>query len=1241
MKLGHKPQLPVLATLALIAGLLTVVSFPTASNAVNTVTLKIKVTGFAAGEDPQVAVFADNGQEGGFAEYDTTYNGELSFTDVPIPDCDPTHSKNFQIVAQPTAQDLSHALTLLDCSALPSLGTEVASGSVTIALSPSSFVLNPKNVDGSPILISTRVDILQNGMQYPRLPINDTNPDHVLNNAVPRLLRSGPVGIFVNPNLASQSTLQPAYQLVFYPPGSTGIFWHVKVSGTAAAPDYSLYTQELAAVTPVSTKTPSLPDTYDMTNLQTTEFHYLLADLEDNVLNARLLLINNESDLVATPSGDTNNNNAAYGAFRLTNSTTAHLAVVNRDHIEDYKLYSVSVSKNGAISVTRDSDSSTINMEPSDDDYYFYRLSGAYVPPTGYWSGRVLDPTGETPITYAQICLAVHGQGSPQICTTSDSHGNFALNQPSDFSGPFLDATVLSIDASGDSRSNGSTFAQNQYLGAEDILTNAHMTASGNASLDLYVAIPNFNFTIYSDESHTISAGARVQVRVQELNGAEMAKIQTPFTDRDGVAHYRLNQSQLTQITQNGMYVQADPQSAASSSTRSFAQTAVAYSAEEVNAHNTSPNGPLDLASFLFADGTHLLPVNMRFVVTDPTTNVAVSPGEGSGGSYWLTTDVNIMPRLKGGLDPQTENAAIAVPAATPQRPDWVIELFPPGGSSLSIRSYRVVANSLGVVIRVTDLLTGNDLSPVSITDQIPTYNLALAEANVHARVYAPDRTTLDGNAFGLSREENIPTVFAQFGMFTQSLSDGTYHLLAEPGNGSPYASSPPCTVVIERGLIKTATPARPLGCVYDGTFLNFYLTAPNFSITVLDSSGNPLGSADVTVSLQAWNTSGSTSFLGKTSLFIDATEISVKNNHHFDEPGQKLTLQIFPGYGNSSSVGITCQSGDAGTACANLPLINLGDTATVFAMDPLTVRLPAPNTFITVTDPTTHENVGSNAFVQLFKIVEGTPQYLGWSVTGLKGTATFYLSDTAPTTKYTVEVDPPFWDGTYYASNYWDGAVQFSGYTQSELNSLSPSLAIPNVSLSILDAEGGPNAYGWVSAEWADNSGAATGWISGTGFNGSGSNTQYLPPTSTGDKSKIKLTFNPGPASRGVATVCYVTVSSSKIVTAGEGCGTQTGTSLLLISKSLAAGNVTGVVKYRSQPVVGAVVVAKSNLGVVYSVTGSDGSYGLNLDPQYEWLINVNPTSSLIEDPIIPPIGVYVSDWSNSITCNFEWSGE
>jgi len=862
-----------------------------------------------------------------------------------------------------------------------------------------------------------------------------------------------------------------------------------------------------------------------------------------------------------------------------------------------------------------------------------------YSVPMGYWSGTLKDPSGTTLITYADICFAETGQGDGQtVCTKSDAQGNWALNKPANWAANgniFVDSSILSIDASTDSRSNGSSYAQSQYIGAVAI-TGAGMSASGNSNLELRLSTPNFNYTVYKDSAKTQNAGGHIRVTLQTLGGQEIAKIQTPNTDSNGVAHFRLTSAQLG----SGLLVQADPSYAIDQTVSStLAQTTKSYADSDMGGHETGSGD-----SKVFADGMALLPINMKFVVTDPGTNRPVSPGQNGGASYWLTTGVNIQPILKGGLDPQTENAQVAVPAATSLQPSWIIELYPPGGSGLAIRSYSVVANSSGVVTSVTDLQSNAVVVPHDTVGGIPTYYLPLASANVQGFIYDPNSTDLDGNAFFRGEEESVATVFAQYGKFAQNLGDGTYHLQAGAGSGSQFANSSICTVVIAQGAITSATPAKPGGCNFDGTHLNFYLTAPNFQITVLDSSGNPLEAAQVSVGLQSWNTYGFTSPLGKTSLFIDTSTVSAANHHQLDSAPQKLVLQIFPGFGVSSSVSITCQSGDAGTVCADLPTIDLSGSGSAFSHAPFSVQLPAPNTFITVTDPTTHANVGPNAFVEIFKIVGGNQQYVSTGVTSLSGVATFYLSDTSPTTKYAVQVDPPFFNTTYYSGKTWDG-TSHAGYAQSELNALNPALAIPNVSFTIADAStSSADAFGWVAAEFVNGSGVVTGWISGQGFNRNGSTKLFLPPTSTGDQSQIKLTFNPGPGVRGVSATCFVTVSAQNLVTAVSGCGTTTGTSLLSISTHLASGNFNGTVTHGTsggQPVAGAVVVAKatsssvstSNGTVVFGTTGADGSYSLQLDTTVSWIVNVNPIGSLVDQivgapsAVVLPIGRNTSD--------------
>jgi len=854
-------------------------------------------------------------------------------------------------------------------------------------------------------------------------------------------------------------------------------------------------------------------------------------------------------------------------------------------------------------------------------------VMGAYVAPAGYWSGTVKAPTGDTPIRYAQICFAVTGQGdSNQLCTNSDNHGNYAIPKPANWpsSNTFLDASTLSIDGSQDPRSNGSAFAQTQYIGSAE-LSGSGFVPQGIGGLTLRLSIPNFNLTVDTGTVTTNNAGGNIQVILQSLGGQEIAKLQTPMTDSRGVAHYHLSASQLGQ----GLLVQANPSYAENQAVSSvYAQTTKNYP-QELMSGFISGSGD----SRVFADTITLLPINMKFVVTDPNTGTVVLPGQNGGASYWLTTGVNIQPILKGGLDPVTENASLAVPKSTDLQPAWVIELFPPGGSGLSVRSYSIVVNSSGAVTSVTDISSGSTLTPHSVIGNVPTYFLDLASSNIQGRIYDPvisgQPPVLDGNSFIRGDEESVATNFAQYGKFALNLPNGTYHLQALAGSGSAFANSSICTVVIAESVIASATPSTAGSCAYSDGKLNFYLTAPNFQITVLNSLGNPLEAAGVNIGLQAWNTDGFTSYLGKTSLFIDTATVSATNNHVFDLLGpQKLTLRIFPGYGVSDSVAIMCESGDVGTICQNLPLIDLSATGGAFVMAPFTVRLPAPNTTITVNDPETHLNVGANAFVDIFKIVNGDRQYISTGVTGLTGKATFYLADTSDAAKYTLQAYPPFFNTTHYVPNTLEGS-NHRGYLQSELNTLNPELALPNLQLNVSDASNRPDAYGQVSAEYANASGVATQWISSEGFNRVGSTKLLLPQTTNGDQSKIKLTIDPGPGASGVSKVCFVTVSAAKLVTSID-CGTASGTSLLAIAVHLDSGNYSGNVRHNNNPVGGAVIVAVSGSNVVFGTTGPDGHFSLQLDTSLEWTINVKPVQSRIDEPIGTP---------EPVTVNFESS--
>jgi hypothetical protein len=313
------------------------------------------------------------------------------------------------------------------------------------------------------------------------------------------------------------------------------------------------------------------------------------------------------------------------------------------------------------------------------------------------------------------------------------------------------------------------------------------------------------------------------------------------------------------------------------------------------------------------------------------------------------------------------------------------------------------------------------------------------------------------------------------------------------------------------------------------------------------------------------------------------------------------------------------CNSGDTGKPiCSDLTDIDLNAT-TYASVSNNNVTVLGPNARILVKDPATNLSVGVNAWVGIFAYDTALPQngtqWVGGGNSDVDGYVGLYIETRTATTRFTVEVNPPWNKRVSLTRVVYDN--NGAGYTDAELKAtgLSFALGTPNTVITV-KAPGGTtdNKFGWIGIEEVDmTTNNFITWVGGYGLNDTGTASVALSSS-----KRYRISANASSGRAGAQTVCYInTTSGTPVISkAGDLCSNgniQTGTNNLTIT--MVFGNVAGYVKYAGAGVPNATVYAKlvgstNDDDSVFAATTTNGQYGFNLDFSggKQWVIKVFP---------------------------------
>jgi hypothetical protein len=311
------------------------------------------------------------------------------------------------------------------------------------------------------------------------------------------------------------------------------------------------------------------------------------------------------------------------------------------------------------------------------------------------------------------------------------------------------------------------------------------------------------------------------------------------------------------------------------------------------------------------------------------------------------------------------------------------------------------------------------------------------------------------------------------------------------------------------------------------------------------------------------------------------------------------------------------CQSTQSKPICSGLenvpatgdyPIKTLGDITGL-----------SPNTRIKVVAPGTSDAM-ANSWVTVFAFDTANVnnrRWLGGANSNSSGYASMNLeTSTVPSSwRFAVEINAPWNQRQLYAANYDNKSG--AGFTWAELiGDLVRSPKEPNLTLTVNASNAVANKFGWISVEEVSLSNGNenyVAWVGGYGLSESGISSIFLA-----NSKRFRITAYPGQGRSGARTTCIVTTNGSGVVSAvADKCEAGTFTSGA-VTIALDGGNIVGIVKKASDntPLVGAIVYANEVNAVdestaVITSTGTDGRYGLMLDPNKTWNIKVFPVGT------------------------------
>ena len=792
------------------------------------------------------------------------------------------------------------------------------------------------------------------------------------------------------------------------------------------------------------------------------------------------------------------------------------------------------------------------------------------------WSGVIKNPAGTEVVRDAAICLnyRVSANSYTGYCKYTDAQGRFALTLP--------EGSTLDSGAVLDMYAPNNVYPNRRLIGKTDIEN--YLGSSGTGKVLLF---PSANVKI-----NVTSEGVAVpNTRVEVLQNGQWIGSQN--TNSSGQAEF------YSRDITSAMMAEAWVGNSVSALNARYVTTKKDFSATDVAAGTSNS---------VFTGNIALAVPNIKGVVRLPASN-------GVQGAQSRQAYINIYDRTLGEWVSWTNVAedgtfALFLKGGCCESKSYTLVLEPywdaTSTQDLVRKEFDIVVNTSNVATiteRNTGLAVGTEtLSGVSVS------TFVMGTPNIVGSVVNPSGAKVNNVGFQIYGETGgFGTTTNSTGDFKGSLPNGNYTAQAGMwGNNSGFASSAQCAVEVAENKVKT--PAG--GCVNSDGTLRLALRAPNFTFT-LKNNGVAIQNAYVSISIGGFHTWTNPDSTGKISLFIDDAAIAAQSQN-WGTNTFAPQLYVYPYGDTNGAIESWCTAGDTKPICSQLGTYTIGTPWVDKQLGD--VQVLTSNVKIKVLRPVGGESIGEYAYVEILRIDRGYDEWVGWGRTDNQGFAGFYIetSTALAGARYKVRVIPPWQYRGQFSTKTWDNST--NGYTYEQLNTLQLALGTPNLRISVVAPNGStPNKWGWSYLEEVDTSNVGIKWIDSAGLDDFG-NTAYIVEAN----KRYRLVAYPGGGRSGSVTNCLIqsdSVTALSFVSGGCVGGTFNAPGVMTLT--LARGNVIGTIYSTNgtTPVEGAIIYANivgatDSSKAVTTCTLANGTYGITLDPNYQWVINVYPVN-------------------------------
>jgi branched-chain amino acid transport system substrate-binding protein len=790
------------------------------------------------------------------------------------------------------------------------------------------------------------------------------------------------------------------------------------------------------------------------------------------------------------------------------------------------------------------------------------------------WSGVVKNPAGTATVEGAWLCLNYRATANSYRgdCKNTDSQGRFAFTLP--------DGASLDSNSSLDMSSPNNIYPNLRLNGQSAIEGFLGNPGSGKVLL-----FPSANVKI-----NVTADGVGVpDTRVEVLQSGDWIGSQN--TNSNGQAEF------YSRDITSAMMAQAWVAESASALNARYVTTKKEFSANDIA--NATSNS-------VFTGNIALSTPNIKGVVRLPAVN-------GVQGAQSRQAYINIYDRTIGSWVSWTNVSedgtfALFLKGGCCESKSYTLVLEPYWDASDSnnlVRKEFDISVSTTNVATITDRATGLAI-PTETLSNVLVSTFVMGTPNVVGSVVNPSGTKVSNVGVQIYGEKTgMGTYTNSTGDFKGSLENGTYTAQAGTwGNNTGFAASAQCEIEIAQNKVKTPGAS----CVNPDGTLRLALRGANFSFT-LKNNGSLIQNAHASISIGGFHAYAYPDSTGKISFFVDDAAIAAQSQKYKTNTFTPH-IYVYPYGQTNGAIQWSCNAGDSKPICSQLGTYTIG---TPWADKHLgDVQVLTSNVKIKVVRPVGTESIGEYAYAQIFRIDRGYDEWVGWGQTDSDGFAGFYVETGTALAgaRYKVRVNPPWNLRNSLTAKTWDNST--NGYTYDQLNNLQLALGTPNLKVSVVTPNGStPNKWGWSYIEEVDSNNAGIKWVDSTGHDEFGK-TAYILEAS----KRYRLVAYPAGGRSGSVTSCLIQSDSTTALTfVSGGCigGTfNTSSEMTLV---LARGNIIGTVYSTNgtTPVEGAIIYANivgatDEKMAVTSCTLANGTYGITLDPNYQWNIKIFP---------------------------------